>query len=194
MVDRLERNKDLIQELVESTAVHVGSITTIITKAVADVAREIGEIITDGFEMREAAKLAEQDEARHVIDIDTEDPELDDQADLPVRDTADYALTEDDVEVPTLDAEIVEHRHQPHLIARWAAHHIEVEPVARFLRVEDQQFGRRHIGMHLDHRRARIMLHQAGAHFLRAIASGHDRDEPVAEGGGGRGNGFRTTL
>ena len=81
MVDRLERNKDLIQELVESTAVHVGSITTIITKAVADVAREIGEIITDGFEMREAAKLAEQDEARHVIDIDTEDPELDDQAD-----------------------------------------------------------------------------------------------------------------
>ncbi|GAB05314.1 hypothetical protein M2359_001728 [Gordonia amarae] len=108
MVDRLERNKDLIQELVESTAVHVGSITTIITKAVADVAREIGEIITDGFEMREAAKLAEQDEARHVIDIDTEDPELDDQADLPVRDTADYALTEDDVEVPTLDAEIVE--------------------------------------------------------------------------------------
>ena len=118
MVDRLERNKDLIQELVESTAVHVGSITTIITKAVADVAREIGEIITDGFEMREAAKLATRDEARHVIDIDTDDPELDDpelddpelndRADLPVRDTADHALTEDDVEVPTLDAEIVE--------------------------------------------------------------------------------------
>ncbi|MFZ2238734.1 MAG: hypothetical protein WAV90_04230 [Gordonia amarae] len=110
MVDRLERNKDLIQEVVESTAVHVGSITTIITKAVADVAREIGEIITDGFEMREAAKLAKQDEARHAIDTDTDtaDPELDDHADLPVRDTAGYALTEDDLEVPTLDAEIVE--------------------------------------------------------------------------------------
>lgn len=113
MVDRLERNKDLIQELVESTAVHVGSITTIITKAVADVAREIGEIITDGFEMREAAKLAERDEARQVTDTDPDDPELydpelDDQADLPARDGAHYVLTEDDVEVPTLDAEIVE--------------------------------------------------------------------------------------
>ncbi len=60
MVDRIERNKDLIQELVESTATHVGQIATIITSAVADVAREIGEIVTDGFEMREAAQRAKR--------------------------------------------------------------------------------------------------------------------------------------
>ncbi|HMS76542.1 hypothetical protein [Gordonia sp. (in: high G+C Gram-positive bacteria)] len=106
MVDRLERNKDMIQELVESTAVHVGSITTIITKAVADVAREVGDIITDGFEMREAAKLAKQDESRRVVDAD--DPELDDYTDVPGTDAADAALTEDPLEVPTLDAEIVD--------------------------------------------------------------------------------------
>ena len=56
--DRLERNKDLAQEAVQSTANRVGRIATIITGAVADVAREIGEPITDGFEMREAAKQA----------------------------------------------------------------------------------------------------------------------------------------
>ncbi|AFA72482.1 hypothetical protein GPOL_c14310 [Gordonia polyisoprenivorans VH2] len=73
MVDRIERNKDLIQELVESTATHVGQIATIITSAVADVAREIGEIVTDGFEMREAAQRAKADEAHHVIDAELAD-------------------------------------------------------------------------------------------------------------------------
>jgi hypothetical protein len=61
---RLERNKDLAQEAVQSTASRVGRIATIITGAVADVAREIGELITDGFEMREAAKQAKLDAAR----------------------------------------------------------------------------------------------------------------------------------
>ncbi|OZC29404.1 hypothetical protein [Gordonia polyisoprenivorans] len=73
MVDRIERNKDLIQELVESTATHVGQIATIITSAVAGVAREIGEIVTDGFEMREAAQRAKADEAHHVIDAEIAD-------------------------------------------------------------------------------------------------------------------------
>lgn len=68
MVDRIERNKDLIQELVESTANHVGQIATIITGAVAGAAREVGEIFTDGFEMREAARKAKLDEERDVID------------------------------------------------------------------------------------------------------------------------------
>ncbi|AUH69716.1 MULTISPECIES: hypothetical protein [Gordonia] len=61
MVGRAERNKDLIQEVVESAAHRVGNITSIITTAVADVAREIGELVTDGFEMREAAKTARND-------------------------------------------------------------------------------------------------------------------------------------
>ncbi|WLP91737.1 MULTISPECIES: hypothetical protein [Gordonia] len=84
MVDRIERNKDIIQELVESTATHVGQIASIITTAVADVAREVGEIITDGFEMREAARRAGADSAT-VIDaelvsddaVDEIEPEFD---------------------------------------------------------------------------------------------------------------------
>ncbi|MGV9824277.1 hypothetical protein [Gordonia sp. NPDC003429] len=74
MVDRMERNKDLVQELVESTATHVGRITTIITTAVADIAREIGDAITDGFEMRDAARKAKADEAQlSVIDAELEE-------------------------------------------------------------------------------------------------------------------------
>ncbi|EGD56364.1 hypothetical protein [Gordonia neofelifaecis] len=61
MVGRAERNKDLVQEVVESAAHRVGNIASIITTAVADVAREIGELVTDGFEMREAAKTARDD-------------------------------------------------------------------------------------------------------------------------------------
>ncbi|WAC54608.1 hypothetical protein [Gordonia sp. SL306] len=73
MVDRIERNKDLVQELVESTATHVGQIATIITGAVAGVAREIGDLVTDGFEMRDAARKARQDEERGILDVDEED-------------------------------------------------------------------------------------------------------------------------
>ncbi|GAA2051615.1 hypothetical protein [Williamsia deligens] len=61
MVGRFERNKDLLQEAVESTATHVGRIATIITGAVADITREIGDLVTDGLEMRDAAKRAELD-------------------------------------------------------------------------------------------------------------------------------------
>lgn len=61
MVDRMERNKDLIQELVEATATRVGRIASIITSAVAEIAREIGDLVSDGFEMRDAARRAELD-------------------------------------------------------------------------------------------------------------------------------------
>lgn len=68
MVDRIERNKDLVQEVVESTATHVGRIATIVTSAVADIAREIGDLVTDGFEMRDAARRARLDEERGILD------------------------------------------------------------------------------------------------------------------------------
>lgn len=64
VVSKFERNKDLAQEIVSSTAEHIGEIAKIITVAVADVTRQIGEIATDAFEMREAAKTAEQDQSR----------------------------------------------------------------------------------------------------------------------------------
>ncbi|WP_078309171.1 MULTISPECIES: hypothetical protein [unclassified Mycobacterium] len=73
MVSKFERNKDLAQEVVSSTAEHVGEIAKIITNAVVDVTRQLGEIATDAFEMREAAQRAEQDSARSDVDVD-EDP------------------------------------------------------------------------------------------------------------------------
>ncbi|WP_439032207.1 hypothetical protein [Gordonia terrae] len=84
MVDSIERNKDLFQELIESTATHVGRIATIITGAVAGVTREIGEIVTDGFEMREAARKAKADagsghDTSGIIDAEFADtPEVED--------------------------------------------------------------------------------------------------------------------
>ena len=80
MIDRYERNKDVVQEIVESTATHVGRIATIITTAVADVAREVGDIVTDGFEMRDAARKAKADEQREIVDaelVDAQNIELD---------------------------------------------------------------------------------------------------------------------
>lgn len=63
MVSKFERGKDSAQDAVESTATAVGRIATIITTAVAEVTREIGGILTQGFEMREAAKRARLDDS-----------------------------------------------------------------------------------------------------------------------------------
>ncbi len=62
MVSKFERRKDIVQELTESTATHVGKIAMLITTCVREVTREIGDLITDGFEMREAAKQASRDD------------------------------------------------------------------------------------------------------------------------------------
>ena len=61
MVSKGEAAKDTAQVLLESTATHVGRITTIITGAVRDVIRELGGLASDAFEMREAAKKAVRD-------------------------------------------------------------------------------------------------------------------------------------
>ncbi|MBF6620068.1 MAG: hypothetical protein ITG02_07540 [Patulibacter sp.] len=58
----LESRKDLVQEVVESGATHVGRIATILTGAVRDVTREVGSWTTDLFEMREATKRARADQ------------------------------------------------------------------------------------------------------------------------------------
>lgn len=62
MVGKFERRKDTIQELTESAASHVGSIAMIIAGAVRDVTREVGDWMSDGIEMREAAKKAAADD------------------------------------------------------------------------------------------------------------------------------------
>ncbi|WP_231706749.1 MULTISPECIES: hypothetical protein [Tsukamurella] len=63
---KLERRKDAAQDAIESTSIRVGRIATIITTAVADVAREIGDAVSDALEMRQAAKAAAADEARQA--------------------------------------------------------------------------------------------------------------------------------
>jgi hypothetical protein len=62
MVGRFEIGKDTLQVLTESAASHVGRIAVIVTGAVREVTRELGEWASDAFEMRDAADKAEMDD------------------------------------------------------------------------------------------------------------------------------------
>ncbi|WP_396345227.1 hypothetical protein [Haloechinothrix sp. LS1_15] len=62
MVGQFERNKDTAQEITETVAGHVGNIATIITSAVRDITREIGDAISESVEMYEASQRAKVDE------------------------------------------------------------------------------------------------------------------------------------
>ena len=62
-LDKIETRKDTLQVAIESGATHVGQIMGIVAGAVRDVTRELGDWATDVFEMREAARRAEADDA-----------------------------------------------------------------------------------------------------------------------------------
>ena len=105
MIGKFESNKDLIQELTQSGARHVGNIASIITGTVSEVTREIGDWITDTIEMREAAAAAERDrEAAARVNAGREEPDvlIDDPA-SSARVSADQAYIDADVEI--VDAE-----------------------------------------------------------------------------------------
>jgi hypothetical protein len=70
MVGRLEIAKDTAQVITESAAQHVGRIATIVTGAVRDVTRELGDWASDAFEMRDAAKKA----GPHDVDAPFDSP------------------------------------------------------------------------------------------------------------------------
>ena len=61
MVSEAESTKDTLQVITESAADHVGKIATIITSAVRDIAKELGDWMSDVVEMREAAQRARED-------------------------------------------------------------------------------------------------------------------------------------
>jgi chemotaxis response regulator CheB len=61
VISKVETTKDTVQVLTESAASHVGRIATIITGAVRDVARELGDWATDAFEIRDASQRATRD-------------------------------------------------------------------------------------------------------------------------------------
>lgn len=58
MTSRLEKLKDVVQVAVESGAGRVGRIAGVITAAVGEIAREVGEWAGDVFEVIEAARQA----------------------------------------------------------------------------------------------------------------------------------------
>lgn len=98
---KLERNKDIAQELVETTAHRVGRITNIITGAVADVAREVGDLVTDGFEMRDAARRAKADQRASLSGVDDEADDIDAPVDsqaLPSASNVDGDIIDAEIE------------------------------------------------------------------------------------------------
>jgi hypothetical protein len=61
-LSKSEIGKDALQDGVEATATAVGTVTTIVTTAVRDVARTVGGLATDLFEIRESARKARKDQ------------------------------------------------------------------------------------------------------------------------------------
>jgi hypothetical protein len=58
-IGKTEIRKDALQDAVEATAATVGTVTTIVTGAVRDIARAVGGYATEVFEIREAARRAQ---------------------------------------------------------------------------------------------------------------------------------------
>jgi len=78
MNDRLSKaeiRKDALQEGVTAASHTVGTVTTIITSAVGDIARAVGGFATEMFEIRDSARRATRDHAVRVV------PGLDDPED-----------------------------------------------------------------------------------------------------------------
>jgi hypothetical protein len=69
-ISRAEIRKDALQDSVETTATAVGAVTTIVTTAVRDVARTVGGLATDLFEIRDAARRARDDNEPHEPSVD----------------------------------------------------------------------------------------------------------------------------
>ena len=61
-----ERNKDQVQAGVQAGASLVGRIAVIITDAVGSIAKEIGDFVTEGIEMREAARISRREERQRT--------------------------------------------------------------------------------------------------------------------------------
>jgi hypothetical protein len=60
-ISKAEIRKDALQDTVEATATAVGTVTTIVTAAVRDIATAVGGFATEVFEIRESARRATED-------------------------------------------------------------------------------------------------------------------------------------
>ena len=71
MNDRLSKaeiRKDALQEGVTAASHTVGTVTTIITSAVGDIARAVGGFATEMFEIRDSARRASRDSSQSAAD------------------------------------------------------------------------------------------------------------------------------
>jgi hypothetical protein len=73
-LSKAEIRKDALQDGVTAASQAVGTVTTIITSAVGDVARAVGGFATEIFEIRDAARKASQD---HIAVVPSESVDLD---------------------------------------------------------------------------------------------------------------------
>jgi hypothetical protein len=72
-LSKAEINKDALQDGVMAASHAVGSVATILTTAVSDIARTMGGFATEIFEIRDAARRAGRDH----IEIVRDEPEDD---------------------------------------------------------------------------------------------------------------------
>jgi hypothetical protein len=73
-LSKAEIRKDALQDGVTAASQAVGSVTTIITSAVGDIARAVGGFATEIFEIRDAARKASQDHIT-VVPSEAVDPD-----------------------------------------------------------------------------------------------------------------------
>ena len=87
-LSKAEIRKDALQEGVTAASHVVGSVATILTTAVGDVARAVGGFATEIFEIRDSARRAQQDHDHVVVEpvepvvSVVEDPEDDQPKDI----------------------------------------------------------------------------------------------------------------
>lgn len=65
-ISRNEIRKDAIQDSVEATVTAVGQVGGVITGAVRDIARTVGGLATELFEIRDAARKAGEEHDPHA--------------------------------------------------------------------------------------------------------------------------------
>ena len=102
MKDRLSKaeiRKDALQEGVTAASQAVGSVTTIITGAVGDIARTLGGFATEVFEIRDSARRASRDHVEELRDDLPDEPRDDASGDA----ADDLAVVEVDPEDPPQD-------------------------------------------------------------------------------------------
>lgn len=73
-ISKAEIRKDALQDGVEATTHAVGQVTNILVGAVGDVAKAVGGLATDLFEIREATKRASADSPQAPVGQDPSAP------------------------------------------------------------------------------------------------------------------------